>query len=151
MATVDEQRAFKQYGFTNDLSWLKQVEAFRDAAVADGWSIEPTYASESVERAANLHKNGFTMSVLTRDKRNDPEHLRGKWAVEAHVSIWGPDGLALSVPESYDWQVIQEAIHTCDNCKKRVEQTHRYSFAGRCCAECLPAMRKKYEYRGWCD
>ncbi len=134
-----------EHCFTNDIANMERVKRFRDAAVADGWDIAPTYGEhESVDRAAKLHKGGFTMMVLTREKV-------GKWNYEAQVSLWGPDGLGITPPVEYDWQAIQDGIHVCYNCRKHVEKTQRYSFAGRCCEECLPEMRKQHERPGWCD
>src|SRR6185437_538235 len=53
------------FGFTNDDAKIAAARQFRDAAVADGWSIAPTYGdSESVERAAKLRRDDFTMMIL---------------------------------------------------------------------------------------
>lgn len=43
------------------------------------------------------------------------------------------------------------AMETCPVCGKVVpyKDQKRYSFAGRCCPECLPEMQKKYEQPGW--
>ena len=52
-----------------------------------------------------------------------------------------------------DWLIsdLQEKVDTCPICGKKVgrENMRGYSFAGRCCEECLPEMKKKYEYKGW--
>lgn len=39
----------------------------------------------------------------------------------------------------------------CPVCGKEIpfKDQERYSFAGRCCKECLPAMKDKYEQPGW--
>lgn len=39
----------------------------------------------------------------------------------------------------------------CPVCRKEVpyKDQHRFSFAGRCCQDCLPAMKAKYEQPGW--
>lgn len=44
-----------------------------------------------------------------------------------------------------------EKINTCPICNKTVpyKQQGHYSFAGRCCKDCLPAMKEKYETSGW--
>lgn len=136
------------FGFSNDRSHLDSVVAYRDAAVADGWSIRGTYEpSESVERAARLQRDGFVMQVLTRD---NSERAHGK-KFEASVHIWGPDGLAVTPPPLYDFAEIAARTRVCSACKKRDVDTERYSFAGRCCAECLPEMRRRHERPGWCD
>jgi len=43
-----------------------EIEQWRDAAVADGWSIKPTYQSEVVEQAASLERDGFHAQVIAR-------------------------------------------------------------------------------------
>lgn len=42
-------------------------------------------------------------------------------------------------------------LDKCPICKKKVglAKMNRYSFAGRCCPDCLPEMRKQYEQPGW--
>ena len=51
-------------------------------------------------------------------------------------------------------QLVSKCINdadVCPKCKKIVgiENMHQYSFAGRCCEKCLPAMRQEYETPGW--
>lgn len=67
-----------EFGFTNDQQWLEYVRAYRDAAVADGWSIEATYKEETFDRAARLRKDGFLMSILTRDNSEDHRKYRAE-------------------------------------------------------------------------
>lgn len=45
----------------------------------------------------------------------------------------------------------QLEINKCLVCEKYVtySEQHRFSFAGRCCKDCLPKMQKKYEKPGW--
>lgn len=42
-------------------------------------------------------------------------------------------------------------INICPICKENVpfRGQRRYSFAGRCCMNCLPKMKAKYEKPGW--
>ena len=42
-------------------------------------------------------------------------------------------------------------VNICPKCGKDVglANMHRYSFAGRCCEECLPKMREIHEQPGW--
>jgi len=133
-----------EWGFTNDPLRLAGAQQFRDDAVADGWNIAPTYETEAVDRAAKLRRDGYVMMVLTRTKL-------GKWAFEAQVNIWGPDGLAINPPEFYDFAEIESRTRICSYCKKTDVETQRVGFAGRCCADCLPDMRKRIETPGWCD
>ena len=130
---------------------IESVRRFRDAAVADGWSIQPTYVStpgnvnEPQEQAASLEKDGFRMQVLARPSGCFP-HLKKDSSV---ISIWGPDGLAIVPPEIYDFPEIKRGLEHCNNCGKNRVKTQRYSFAGRCCAECRPEMARAHEYSGW--
>ena len=131
------------FGFTNDRASFEAAAAWRDAAVADGWSVQPTYgAHEGVERAAKLTRDGFVAQVITRTKV-------GKWLYEASVSVWGPDGLAVAPPNAYDWSAIVAATKRCSYCKAPDVETERVGFAGRCCAACLPAVRQCVERPGW--
>jgi len=137
-----------EFGFTNDPSYLTAVSLFRDSAVADGWSIEPTYPNhESQERACRLRRDGFVMQVLTRSRDKEWQ----KYAYETHVSAWGPDGLALKLTSPYTWEQFQSALNTCNYCGKTGVQTQRVGFAGRCCDKCLPSIQKKLEYPGRTD
>jgi len=133
------------FGFTNDRADLERVIQFRDAAVADGWVMTPTYDFESVDRASHLHKDGFVISILSRDNSEAERNYK----YEAQVSIWGPDGMAIKPPQTYDWPTIQAGLRTCNKCGATDVNTERYSFAGRCCAACLPEMRRQHERPGW--
>jgi hypothetical protein len=135
----------------NNIEHLQQVQKFRDDAVKDGWSIKPTYPPhESVESASSLSKDGFSMLILTRthDLKLYP-NVNNLYEVE--ISIWGPDRLAIEPPREYDMQKIIDGMRFCKHCWKIDVETVRYSFAGRCCKDCLPALKKKYEQPGWCD
>lgn len=136
-----------QFGFTNDPEKIKMVRTFRDAAVNDGWSIRPTYPNhESVDRSATMNREGYTMMILTRDPASGP-----KWLYEAQISIWGPDGLAITPPDGYDFAEIEKGLRFCYDCNQYVERTVRVGFAGRVCPACLPAARLRDEKPGWCD
>ena len=144
-----------EFGFTNDPQELEKVISFRDAAIADGWAIKPSYPSESMGRASRLEKEGFIIQVLSRDNTpeskfppNPNDRVGIKWEYEVDIHIWGPDGLIIREPSSYDWEEIKKGVITCNQCGKE-GKTFRFFFAGRACAECLPALKKKYEKPGW--
>jgi len=130
------------FGLTNDRAQLDAAIAWRDAAAADGWTIEPTYRTEDVSRAARGTKDGFVFTVLTRTEV-------GSWKYQANVHLWGPDGMALVPPDRYDWQAIQSAVRKCNYCGAEDVAVERVGFAGRCCAACMPTVRPKVEYPGW--
>lgn len=137
-----------EFGFTNDENVMKGVRQYVSDAVADGWTIEPTYKTESADRAAHLRRDGFVMSVIARDDRDQKGR---RYMFSASVSIWGPDGMAIRPPRFYNFDEIKARVRACDHCGAKDVETVRYSFAGRCCAKCLPEMRAKYEKPGWCD
>jgi hypothetical protein len=132
------------FGFTNDAARKAAADAYREAALADGWEGQPTYPThEPIEAAATLRRDGFVMMILTRD------HKPGEtWRFCVKVSAWGPDGLSIKPPGTYDWAAIQAGAATCNECGAR-GATERYNFAGRCCAACLPKMRETHERPGW--
>lgn len=132
-----------EFGFTNDNQEYQRVIHWRDAAVADGWEIRPTYdGHESQERASRLTRNGFTVSILTRVDV-------GKWKYEAKVNVWGPDGLMIPAGGEYDWPRLQAGLRTCPKCGASNVDTHRFSFAGRACSTCLPDLKREHERPGW--
>ena len=128
---------------------LDGARAYRATALADGWTSEPTYKHEEEERASRHRREGFLISIIAREPRAATERLTKQRKPEGSVSIWGPDGLAITTPMPYSWDTIVAGMRTCSACGKTDVDTQRFSFAGRCCAACLPEMRRKHEYPGW--
>jgi hypothetical protein len=121
---------------------INEVRAWVAAAVADGWTIEPTYGDhESVERAARLTRDGFVAQALMRD---DLPPIVG-----AALYLWGPDGLAILTPRTYSFDSLVAGLRVCSKCRARNVDTQRVGFAGRVCATCLPATQKVAEFPGW--
>jgi hypothetical protein len=132
--------------YTNDDAQYQAAIAFREAAIADGWDAKPTYgASEPMESACTLEREGFKCSVLARVKPP------GRYKYEAGVSIWGPDRLCIRAPKVYDWAIISGSLRKCGYCHATDVETERVGFAGRCCQACLPRVQKQVETPGWCD
>jgi hypothetical protein len=122
------------FGYTNDEAQAREVAAWRDAAVADGWTIQPTYEREPVERAFRLRRDGWVASGLLRPNT-------GKWKWCAKVDVWGPDGLRVPLPGPvYDWPALQAAVRSCEHCGAADIEPHRYSFAGRACETCAKRL-----------
>ncbi len=133
------------FGFTNDPERLAAAMAWRDAAIADGWVATPTYGEhEHQDRACTLDREGFKVLVVSRVY--EPGE---RWKFTASVDAWGPDRLAIDLPDTYDWAAIQAALKLCNYCKKAGVETQRVGFAGRCCDECLPEQRARAERPGW--
>ena len=131
------------------LEALEGARAYRAAALADGWTSEPTCKQEEEECASQHHREGFHMSIIAPESRPATKHLIEQRRPEGSVSIWGPDGLAIAVPMPYSWGALVAGMRICGACGKTDVDTQRFSFAGRCCAVCLPEMRRKHEYPGW--
>jgi hypothetical protein len=135
-----------QFGNTNDEAELLAAIAWRQAAVADGWSMRATFRNEGAETHATLEREGFKAHVMARrGEPGSPVRFR------AQVLAWGPDGLCVAAGKEYDFEALRAGLATCHNCGAHPVETMRYSFAGRCCAPCLPAMRAKHERPGWAD
>jgi hypothetical protein len=133
------------FGFTNDPEHIASVREFVAAAVADGWSIEPTYPGhETVEQACRLRRDGYLALCLMREKA-----VGATWHYETSVHLWGPDGLYIEPPYPYDFAAIEAGRRRCMGCGKANVETRRVGFAGRCCDACLPELRKQHEYPGW--
>ena len=136
-----------KYGFSDRDEDILAAQEFVRLAIADGWTISKYFDTEPVDQACKLSREGFKMSVLTRT--NDPSV--SFWKYEAHISIWGPDGLIIATPQKYDWDALVAALRHCPQCQATDVSTVRFSFAGRCCNTCLPEMRRIHELPGWCD
>ena len=128
---------------------LDGARAYRAALLADGWSSEPTYEHEKEDSASRHRRDGFLVSIISRAPSAKTEHLIEQRNPEGSVSIWGPDGLAIAVPMPYSWEAIVAGVRKCSACKATDVETQRYAFAGRCCAKCLPEMRRQHEKPGW--
>lgn len=115
---------------------IAKVLAFRDAAMADGWSSEPTYAHEDEMRAFRLRRDGFLLQCLARPEDKDSVGV-------GTINGWGPDGMAIDVGETYDWDAIKRSAETCQYCKAFPVKTERVAFAGRACQTCGPIERAK--------
>lgn len=130
---------------------VEDAAAFRDAAVADGWKIKPTYGHEPQHSAATLERDGWHMSVLTR---TDSKFLVGPSSVGS-VSLWGPDKMHVKTPDAYSMEALKKGLRNCDHCERKNVDTFQVAFAGRCCAECLPEQKKIQEWvsaaSSWCS
>lgn len=126
--------------------------AWRDLAIADGWTATPLYGHEPVDHAAKItHPSGFYGHVMTRPNKR-PENERDWSLGSGEVTIWAPDRLQIRVPLVYPGiEALIAATRECFNCNAKDVDTQRYSFAGRCCAKCRPEMERRHEGPGWCD
>lgn len=141
------QAAWEEYGMTDDPQFVEKVRAYVAAARADGWTWKKRYASEPEHWGAELDRSGFKIVALSRG--DDTKPFSGGYKYQASIHIWGPDGLAIKPPDTYDWAAIQAGVTQCNLCNKTGVKTFRYSFAGRCCHECIPAARAEHERPGW--
>ena len=104
--------------------------------MADGWDSKPMYQHEPEECAAKLTNSGWIAHVIAREGYVD-------------VAVWGPDGLAVDPPYIYSMDRLVEGLESCNICGAKHVHTQRYSFAGRCCADCIEDARAEHEKPGW--
>lgn len=152
--TYSSTDRFTRKAIRNDALWDKiagaresiiaAALAWREAAIADGWTSRPTYDHENELTAFTLERDGFKVQGLARPSQ--PESMG-----HGEISCWGSDGLHIPVGEVYDWDAIQRAVETCGYCGTHPVKTERVGFAGRCCAACLPTMRARIETSGWTE
>ena len=115
--------------FSKGTKWI-------ESCVADHWEklvVYPNSSSESVR----LTRDGYLICIY------GPTSMGG-----GSISAWGPDQLALELPEEYDWNAIQAAVNHCSECDY-IGHTVRLGFAKRVCPECRVRLIDKYEYPGW--
>lgn len=116
-----------------------EVIAWREAALADGWTHEPIYKNEAEETAMQLDKEGFHAQVYLRENPSD-----------FCLAVWGPDRLAIEPPVVYNFEGIKRLVNVCEKCSKE-GPTVRLAFANRVCPDCRKKFAPTYEAPGWCD
>ena len=122
------------------MSKLSAVVAWRDAAISDGWESSQTYrGGEAEDSASTLTRERWRAQVYARSER------------DCSVYVWGPDGLAVPAGDVYDFPALLAGLTHCKTCGRSGVSTHRVGFAGRVCAACLPAERKRVVTPGWCN
>ena len=118
----------------------EQVQQFVDDAAADGWQVKAIYRNDLGD--IKLSRDGFIVHAYL-----DPNRLDSR---TPQLSAWGPDGLAISpVPMPYSMTRFLETLTYCSHCGAKGVETFRYSFAGRACSQCLPALKAEHEKPGW--
>lgn len=118
----------------------------------------------------------YRAMVQSRPNEGDPadQNARDVSMGNGDINVWGPDGLTIPVPLIYPGQqYFKDALVTCPHCHRgpngryfascatEAEEwpahlltpvaTFRYSFAGRTCKECAPALIAIHEKPGWND
>jgi hypothetical protein len=123
---------------------ISDVHTWREAAANDGWEIDKTYGNEKLESAWSATRGGWIVLALARPKG---EQLNFD---VASINIWGLDGLSCRAPIPYPgFDELQPLLRKCNCCGADDVETQRYSFAGRCCADCRPEMARQTERPGW--
>ena len=132
-------------GLTNDVELYDSIKEYLECMLNDGWVNKNPDSTEPIENYARLIKDNFQASLVRRIIDSP------KYKYSVGLSIWGPDGLCIGVPITYDWELIKSMTKYCTHCNKSNVDTFRFSFAGRCCKECLPELKKRFEKPGWCN
>ena len=104
-----------------------------ESCTADGWEV-----LEADGHFTKLGREGYIMHVYSKSIHGES------------VSAWGPDKLALELPEEYDWEAMQANVNLCSMCGK-VGPMVRLGFAGRVCKQCRIENVARVEYLGWCS
>ena len=138
------KRLWKEVATHRIEKMLPIVHCWREILIEDGWALEPTYRHEPLEHAWGTRKDGFLIRGLARPIPGP----HGTYP-RPDLTAWGPDGMQIILPGEYDWEEIRRAVRTCIACGKTNVDTQRYSFAGRCCADCRPEMARIHEKPGW--
>ncbi len=86
------------------------------AAVLDHWTLTTGALSD---QRCQLEREGFTLIRF-------PSGLH----------LYGPDKLAVTVPEHYSWEAIQNNLLLCNLCHRYTNKIESYSYAGRACLDC---------------
>lgn len=139
---------------THELRDPALIFAWRDAAVADGWTITPTYENESVDTAFHLaHANGFKISGCARpDTKSYPPRPVQPSGGYYTLAGWDDRGIGFDpFPAVYSLAALVALTRHCPICGADDVDTNRVGFADRACATCTPGLRAKIETPGWCD
>ena len=123
----------------------ERAESWRVALRADGWESSPIYnqyARDHGDRSFEYHRDGWTIHIY-----DQPAHFKTERQIS--IAAWGPDRLAVELPEVYNFEQMERNLLLCCYCKKYVSETVSIGFAGRCCPECRKLHAHEVEYRGW--
>lgn len=133
---------------------IKSMQIYKDAAEKGNCKLI---------RSTTTVPNGIEIFVEIPDLGHDAcglyilPHKNDTWvyvAIEKYGEIrsW-LQVECFSVEDSLDSIIAKslEQLNICPQCKKPVpfNEQHQFSFAGRCCKDCLPKMKEKYEQPGW--
>jgi hypothetical protein len=123
------------------------AQAWRDAAILDGWDARPTYKHEGMNRAFSLERDGWLTMGLARPGDDEAPPLPN-----GMITVYAPDKLQVLVPIVYPgMDVLASMARRCDKCERMDVDTRRVGFANRVCADCHPEMQAAIETPGWCD
>lgn len=109
---------------------------FEGSAIEDGWQGELMFPGDP--DAVKLTKDGWVIQVVRRNTESE---------FHCTLAVFGPDSLQITIPSNesgpvYDFDKMKENLRYCKNCESKNVDTFRYSFAGRCCAECRTSLDK---------
>lgn len=121
-----------------------QLSEYIRSAKNDGWKFtressnpkQDWYEAEVVV----IHVGQFKLLAYTNKYANDK--------TSSFLNLWGPDRLVVEPHLPYV-RPSKEDLRICPVCGQAQVDTYQYSFAGRCCKDCLPEMRRMNEPEGW--
>ena len=114
------------------------LDEWRDALIADGWDVEAI-------------RGEYRPDVSLRFKRDvwQIELYRRCDSMAQDIMCWGPDRLALKLPESYNFAQMEDNLLLCGRCGEYVEEITRLGFSERVCRLCWGLYLAEVEYPGW--
>lgn len=115
------------------------LDEWRDVLLADGWDVEAICRNKCLPDASlRFERDGWKIEIyrLTDSAAED-------------IMAWGPDGMALELPESYNFEQMEANLLLCHRHGDYVEETVRLGFSERVCRPCRQEYRAGVEYPGW--
>lgn len=106
-------------------------------------SVAVLYKMDGLGDNIGLYIQFFSSDISVWSAREDKYGIRGTYSI---ISDLDKD---ISLSELVNKCLA--VINKCPVCGKEIPFSEQkgFGFAGRCCPDCLPAMKAKHEYPGW--
>lgn len=121
-----------------------QLDEYIQSAKNDGWH----FTRESKNPQQDWYEAEVIVINVGKFKLLAYANYHGTKVTTCFINLWGPDELIVEPISPYR-RPNKDDLRICAHCGQ-LGETYRYSFAGRCCKECLPEMRAQFEQEGWC-
>ena len=136
---IEEARTDKRCGFVFDKNGTGDVLLI---IKSNPWNVNEKTGSSNIGFFVSSYNKGRDITAWVAYQ--DEYGIRDNGEVGEYTAdeIENLDGFI---------KALENDVDICPNCGKKVgrENMKRFYFAGRCCEECLPAMKRQYEIAGW--